>query len=452
MENNPSIKVEAYGPQIARANLLVAYGQFDPALTFNRSYVRDYSYPDFSEPLPLELNETNNYGLALKGVLPTGTAYSVGSTAENDVGPFDKFTNNYATFAGFNITQPLLRGFGFGANLVNVRVARANRSISEWQYGQTLIDTVSDVIDAYSQLLLAHDDLRIAVSSRDLAMTLLDDNQLRLKAGDMSQSDVTTAQAQAATREEAIITARNAVRSMDNELRALLGEKSFPADRPLLVVEAAPPPAVTVDPAGDYQKALVMRPDYQAARLGITINRAQAAAARNQLLPQVNLVASYGYNGLAPEFAASRHMAATGNFPSSAIGISVSMPITDAQGRGAAQAARLQLEQAETALARLEAAIAVDVANAGALIETERERVSADRAAYQLAQKALDDEVKKLREGHSTTLSVIQAQETLIEVENSVASAESAQRQAAVAYDRAVGTTLTRYHIDLAGR
>ena len=100
--------------------------------------------------------------------MPWGLNYSVGGTAENQRGTFNRFTDQYATFGGVNFTQPLLRGFGFGANLVNVRVARANRSISEWQYRQTLIDTVTNVIVAYSNLVLAHQELHIAQDFRDL--------------------------------------------------------------------------------------------------------------------------------------------------------------------------------------------------------------------------------------------------------------------------------------------
>ena len=253
------------------------------------------------------------------------------------------------TFGGVNLTQPLLRGFGFAANLVNIRVARANRSISEWQYRQTLIDTVANVIVTYNELVLANDNLRIARRYRDLGATLLTENMQRLKAGSGSQSDVITARSQVSQREEGILEAQNAVRTTDNQLRELMGEKSFPPNGPLLSIEAPPVPTVTVDPARDYQEALNRRPDYQSARLGIAINRANSAAARNGLLPQVNLIGSYGYNGLASTFAASRQMVANRDVPSSAIGINLPIPIANASARGLARAARLAQEQSEAA-------------------------------------------------------------------------------------------------------
>jgi outer membrane protein len=229
-----------------------------------------------------------------------------------------------------------------------------------------------------------------------------------------------------------------------------MGEKRFPRDHPLLLVDAPTPPPVTVDPARDLEAAFNQRPDYQAARLGITVDRANESSARNQLLPQLNLVASYGYNGLDKNFAASRHLVGTEDFPSSSIGFNVSIPLTNSQARGHARAARLQRQQAETDLKRLEADIAMSVANAASQIETSRRRVVADRDAYQLANQALADEEKKLKVGSTTTNNVIQQQQILISDENSVASALAAQRQAAANYDHELGATLQRYTITLA--
>jgi outer membrane protein len=452
LERNRSIKVEAYAPDIARANWLAAIGQFDPAIQFGRNYSSSYNYPSVPAPLSTQLLETDNYNLALVGMLPTGLNYSVGAVAENVRGPFNNFTDNYSTFGGVTVTQPLLRGFGFGANLANVRIAKANRSISDWDYRQSVINTITNVAITYSNLVLAHEELRIAHNSRDLAATLLTENEKRLKIGSMAQSDVITARTQVAMREEAILVAEHQVRSTENMLRDLIGEDSFPPGRPPLVIEPPVAPDVTVKPAEDLQTALKYRPDYQAARLGIVIDRANDAAARNGLLPQLNFVGSYGYNGLDSNFATSRQMVADHENRSYSAGVVVSIPLTFAQGRGRARAARLQLRQAEADLTRFEADIAVNVANAGDQIATTRQQVVADRAAYDLAQQALDDEEKKLRAGTSSTLSVIQAQQILISVESSLVGALAAQFQAVANYDQELGTTLIRHHITLADK
>ena len=451
LDNDPAIKVQAYNPEIARANVLVAEGFFDPVINAGRSTGREFAYEGEVLSLPSTLFKTDNYNLTLDGVLPTGLAYSVGGQAFNERGPLNNFVSAYQSFAGINLTQPLLRGFGFGVNLVNVRVARANRSITKWQYRQTLIDTITSVVLTYSNLELAHDNLQIAERSRELGATLVKESQQRLKAGSGAQSEVTAARAQVAAREEPILLEASAVRNTENQLRELIGERSFPPDHPAVTLVPMVAPEITVHPEADYQIALSHRPDYQAARLGIVINRAQNAAARNGLLPQVNLVVGYGYNGLANTFAASRHMLATGDFPSSSVGLNLSIPLTNAQGRGRARAARLTLEQSEADLRRREADIAVDVANAADQIKTASDRVVADQKAYELATRALENEVKKFRAGSigSSTYTVIQAQETLIAAENSLATARASQIQVAAIYDQQLGTTFERYNISL---
>ena len=95
-----------------------------------------------------------------------------------------------------------------------------------------MITTVANVVITYGNLVLAHDNLGIARSSRELAATLLRENLQRLLAGSGAQSEVTTARAQVAQREEAILVAENAVRINENDLRELIGEKSFPSGRP----------------------------------------------------------------------------------------------------------------------------------------------------------------------------------------------------------------------------
>ena len=262
LENNQRIKVSAFGPQIARANVLAEYGRFDPALTFNRSYGETETPGTVLPPGSRALTQTDNYSLTLDGLLPWGLNYSIGTTAENQRGTFNTFTDNYATFGGVTVTQPLLRGFGFGANLAGLRIAKANRGISDWQHRQTVIDTVTNVIVAFNNLQQARDNVRIARLSRDLAAHLLDENENRHRVGANSDAEVTQARAQVANREESILLAERSVRDVENQLRLLIGQTSFPVDGPSFeIAELAPAADVTVDAAADAKKALDLRPD-----------------------------------------------------------------------------------------------------------------------------------------------------------------------------------------------
>jgi outer membrane protein TolC len=209
-------------------------------------------------------------------------------------------------------------------------------------------------------------------------------------------------------------------------------------------------PDVTIDRRADLERALTMRPDYQQQRLAIVKNRASESYYSNALLPQVNFVGGYAYNGSAETFSASRQMVEDHMNPSVAAGLTVTIPFTFSVGRGNLRAAKLTREQAEAALAQLQANIALSVATAEGQIETTRKRVVADQNALTLAKEALVAEQKKQKAGTSTTLAVVQQQTQVVQVEASVANALAAERQAVAAYDHELGMTLERYHIKLA--
>ncbi|HWA86299.1 MAG TPA: TolC family protein [Opitutus sp.] len=442
LEKNQQIKVDAYGRSIARADLLAALGKFDPSLNFRRSF-SESNAPYSANPIVGQIVQTDDYSLSLDGTTPWGLNFSLGGSATNQRGTF--INNNldaYATFGGITVTQPLLRGFGFGSNFLGVRIAKADRNIADWQFRQTAIDTVTNVIVAYSNLAFAQESLAIAKRSRELAAGLVAENEKRFKVGSMSRSDVTQARARMATRDESILSAQQGVRDATNGLRALIGETEFPVVPGALNLQVPETHDLTPEPARDLQTALNLRPDYQAARLGLVKDRANDSAARNALLPQVDFVGSYGYDGLDRDFSVARQMVRDRAHRSYSAGVVVSVPLTFAAGRGRARSARLQLRRDQADLGRLERDIAVRVASAAGQIDTTRQRVAADLTAYNLAKQALDDEEKKLRAAASSTFFVLQLQENLAFAELGYEAALADQRRALATYDQVLGRTL----------
>lgn len=442
LQKNQALKVSAYTPEIARANVLAEYGRFDPAITFRRSYSEGET-PVTATPLVRSLAQTDDYSLSLGGFTPWGASYSLTATADNQRGTFNRFTDNYVTFGGISVTQPLLRGFGFGANLAGLRIAKADRNIADWQHRQTVINTVAGVIFAYNNLTQARENLRIAQDARELAMDTLRKNEARNRVGAISDADVIQARSTAASRDDSILLAAQSARDRENELRLLIGERTFMLTGPELEIEPLPPVVpMTVDAAADLKKAFELRPDYQAARLGITRRRANGAFAQNQLLPRVDFVGSYGYSGMDRDFGAARRQVRDQDVRAYSAGIVVSLPLTFAEGRGRARAARLAVRQSEEDLVRLESDIAVDVTAAAGQIETTRQRVATNRRAVDLARQSLEAEEKKITAGTGSTFLVLQAQGNLVQVERTYVAAVADERRAHAAYERELGTTL----------
>ncbi len=453
--NNHSIKVDVFTRGVGRANLLAAYGAFDPSINFARSYNEYYnpSLPSASNGfLPsAELIQTDSYSVSLGGSMPWGTQYSFGGTAINQRGTYNGFTNNFLTNGTVQITQPLLRGFGFSGSTLNLglRVARANRGISEWQYRQTVIDTITNVVVAYSDLAAAQANLKTIQRSRDLAAGLVDDNRKRVKVGTMSENDVTSALANVATSEEQILSGQQAVRDADNQLRLLLGQSTFANEGPLLAIDPPDQPSVVLNVSEDLRRCYELRPDFQQARFTLDKSRYNAAYARNQLLPEVDFVGNYGFTGLSPDFTTSRSMVADQDNRSYYAGVSVTIPLTFAQGRGNARAAKLQRKHDEESLELLKEQIALSVTAAAGQVETTRKRVEAARLALDLSQKTVNAELKKLRAGSSNTFTVLQDQNLLMIAESAYNGALADQRRAAATYEHETGITLERHHVEL---
>lgn len=453
LEKNYTIRISGFDAAASAADVTTALGKFDP--TLNASFFRRESEdPQLADPLtglrpPASISETDDYEVSIDGLLPWGLTYSLGASTTNSRGTFNLFADRYSTFAGVSGRQPLLRDFGFGPTLASIRIAQKNRAISEWQFRQSVIDTITRVIFAYNEVNLANATLRSSIRTRELAAQLLSENEARYRVGRVSEFDVTSARSRLAAREESILAAERRVRDAENLLKQLITDERTPE---LLqygfdVEPPVPPPAFSPDPALDFRIALEKRPDYQQARLAVQRAEIGHRLARNQLLPRVDLVGSYGYAGLDGDFDTSRRMVRDEDNRSYSYGVAVSIPLTTTAERGRFRAARLDRRQAEVNLQRIEQEIVVRVGNAAGQIETARKRVETARYARELAQLTLDAEEKRLRAGTGTTFFVSTEQGNLSQAEVAELRAQTDYLNAVAEYDRQLGITLEKLGI-----
>lgn len=449
LSRNQSLKVSAFAPDIARANVLAEYGRFDPAITFERSYTQSEQIGS-ATPFRAPVTQADDYALSFGGSTPWGLRYSLEGTANNRRTPSNGFTDNYVTFGGVSITQPLLRGFGFGANLASLRIAKADRGIADWQHRRAVMDIVTSVVLVYTSVLEARELVRISQLSRDLAAQTVAQFERRNQVGAIADADVLLARSRLATREENVLLFLRSAADLENQLRQLIGENNFFVTGSSLELDPLVPASpVTVDPANELKRAYELRPDYQAAKLGVSRRRYTSTLAQNQLLPRVDFVGSYGYNGIDADFGAARAQVRDRDARAYSAGVVVSVPLTFAEGRGRARSARLALKQSEADLVLLEQDIALDVAAAAGQIETTRLRVAATRHAMEVSQQSLAAEQKKIDAGTGRTPDLLLAQEQLAQVQSSYTRAVAGERRARATYEREIGITLETRGIQL---
>lgn len=457
LARNFTIQVESFSVPIAEAEVRSAYGRFDPRLTVSYSDGTNEQPPrrqsDSGVPLPATIFKNHGHEAGLTGELPFGLTYRLGGSVTNERNNIDSdFDSLFSSFVGASARVPLLRGFGPAATMTTVRIARTNRDISEWDLRATVINTVTEIVYSYNEVLFSHASLRSARRSRELANNLFTENERRQQVGSMSEYDVLSARARVATREEGILLAERFVREAENRFKQLTSDNtSASLLRSGLTLAPLPAPAeVVVDVTSDLTAALEHRPDYQQALLAIERQEYNFQFYRNQLLPSVDLEASYGYSGVNRGFNNSVDQVRNRDYPSYQGGISISIPLTSTGERARYRTARLARERAEVQLRQLEQSIVVQLGNAAGQIDTTWKRVLASRHSRDLSQQALDAEVKKLRAGTGSTFIVLQLQEILSNDEVREARAISDYRSALAEYDRQLGRTLATHRIDLA--
>jgi outer membrane protein TolC len=162
LQRNKDLKVASFSPKISRANLLVARGAFDPSLVFSRTY-SETQFNTSIGPIPVnDQTKVDYYSAGVQGLLPTGTQYNVYGKRAGGPRRLQRDHEELPVVRRVPGHAAAPQGFGFSANLTNVRIAKANRSINDLTYKQSAIDTVFNVMLAYSNLQLAHDQLDAA--------------------------------------------------------------------------------------------------------------------------------------------------------------------------------------------------------------------------------------------------------------------------------------------------
>jgi outer membrane protein TolC len=457
LAKNFAIRIKAYGVPIAKAGVTEALGRFDVKLqgSYNNGREEDPLLKNLATGLrsPAEITDTDVTSLTLDGTLPTGATFSIGASTTKVNGTDTSFSDEYTNFAGVTLTQPLLKDAGLNPTFYQIRIAKTNKAVSEWEYKNAVIETVTNVIDTYSELHFAKARLRSAQRSYDLAVQLQSENERRFAVGERSEYDIISAKARVASRQDSIFAAERYVRVAENALKQLISDKRSPEilQSQLMVAPLDLETRPSIDAAKDFRSALEQRPDYCMALLAIKRGELDKRYYRNQRLPRVDVVGRYGYNGLASSYSDSRQDIRNQDYAAYAAGVVVSVPLGLVAERGRYRAAKLKLEQAQLSLQKLEQDIVVDVGNAAIQVESSLKRMEATRASREYNEQTLQAEIKRLRAGTGSTFSVLYQQEQLNSAEISEALAQADYRKALAEYDRQLGRTLTVHHIVLEG-
>jgi outer membrane protein TolC len=463
IDNNLDITVERLNPQTFDFTLASLRANYKPVATssFGR---RDNVRPPTNLLNPGSPNvQTMTYNSGIAQNLMWGGG-NVALTFNNSriVSPEDRLASFDPQFNSsylFSYSQPLLRGFRIDQTRQQMATTTINRDNAELNLKARTTNTLAAVRAAYWDYVYSIQAVEVARQSLALASKLLSDNKIRVEVGTMAPMDVVQAEAEEATRQQALTTATATMRTAELALKRLIvsgtndplwTQHIDPVDRPDFE-------SVSIDVEGAVRSALQERTDLQIARNSFETNNVLLRSQRNQALPDVDALITYGAAGLGgTQYSFSgtgldrvrqgvlvqggyndalRTLGAR-DYPNWQFALNVSYPIGGNNFEAQAARTRLLIQQNQAQIRATELAVATEVTNAALQVTNSTEALTAARAARELSQRRLDAEMSRFEVGMSNNYQVVQAQRDLREAQNSELRALLNYRKALVEFDR----------------
>jgi outer membrane protein TolC len=209
---------------------------------------------------------------------------------------------------------------------------------------------------------------------------------------------------------------------------------------------------ITPDLPGAVADALRMRPEYEAAKVGLSNKELNFRFTRNQLLPDLSFQGGVGINGLSaldPSYGDALDDLGSGNNFSYSAGLVITIPLGNRAARAEFIKAQLGVQQAQVSLRDLELEITAQVREAVRKVETDAKLVAEIRAARELAEEQLRIEQKRLEAGVSTTFEVLRFQRDLAVAQSAEVRSLTNYNKAIANLDRERGVVLEKHRIQM---
>lgn len=474
--NNRGIAVSELDPEIAATAIDEARAQFDPNVAASIRAGRNTT--EFENNTSTSINttastdldrlvqsintiirEVNNpvitsdvhdttSRLLVSQQLPTGTQLT--ATADYSGTRSNRSANTYDGAWDLELTQPLLQGAGTGVNFIALRKARNNTAISEHGFRRDVIGLVEQVELTYWDLVLAKALLNINTFAVGLANEQLRLNTDLYAAGRGVEADVLSAEAERADRAARVIDAQAQIKDRNLLLIRLLNpQDTSPWQLTFEPQTPADVAVVPVDPEASVKLAMDYRPELAQARLDLSNADLDVRGAKNSLLPQLDLVASYGETNGANSTGGALDFLDDDDGSSYAIGLEFSTPIPRRAEKARYRRSLLTQTQRERLIADTEQDIESDTRRAVVEVERQLAQITPAQEAVQARTRELETAQARYTTGRSTNLDVLIVQRDLIQAQVNEVSARIAYLQALTSLYAAEGTLLDRRGITL---
>ncbi len=370
------------------------------------------------------------------------------------------------------VTQNLLNGFGSAVNARNIRVQRNNLKVTDLQFKQQVIATVTSALNLYWDLVSFKQDERARDQEVTTAQQLLENNQKQVQIGTLADIEVTRAQSQLyAAKQDQLISQTNVLQQetiLKNALSRQGVATSDLADVHIVTLDDIVIPAKDEFPPPDELAAGAIRnrPEIETARLNIASRNLNLVGIRNGLKPTLQAFAELTNNGLTGVLTPAGLGQAglpylTGsydnllaqifrrNYPNYSAGFSLNIPLRNRAAQADYATEEIGIRQDQLGMQKQINQVRVDVQNAVIGLQQARARYEAAVQGRILSQQTFDGDKKKYDLGAATPYQVVQDQRDLASAQSSEAQAMANYSHARIQMEQALGTTLEVNHISL---
>jgi outer membrane protein TolC len=480
LRHNPELAIDRISVEIARAGIEVPRGAFDPSVFSDGSYGKNrdpfFAANPFGGPinpvtgLPSGLVVNPSDSSHLDGGLRAKTIFGTSVEMRYDVNRHTTdnvfaLSPSWSPVASASVTQSLLRGgpffpLGTDVNRALIKIASNDHRISEEVFHDRALGIAFAVEQAYWSFVFARENLKVAELALATANDLLDINRRKFQVGRVAEIEVLVAETGVATREEAVIVARNEVgNARDNLFRLIMprgdadpaagvtGSRATAWDVEFLALDEPRADDRLIDLDRAFLDALKNRPDYHELELSLDSDETRLEKAWNDRLPRLDAVGGWSEIGLGKSWGGSTNALTDREFYDWTVGFQLEVPIFNTAPRAAYRQAELGRASTRRRLDALEQQIILDVRTAARSLLAARERVRANEIASRLAERQLDNEKQRLEAGLATNHDVLLFEQDLTSARTNYIKAQVDRAVAAAQLDRVTATLLERHDI-----
>lgn len=451
LKNNSEIKIKRIEPKLKEGDERIAKADFEP--TFDADYTlhdntkksTSTAYPIISESRDIDFNA------GISGKLITGTEYDIdflNKRYKNNI-TTQRLNPYYTAEPKITITQPLFRDFGIFVNRADIIIAQNNKAVSSESFKYTVMDIISKAKIAYYNYTYGLEKYIIAKSSLERAQHLLEINRKRYQKGLVSSVDLLETESAVAEREKTLISAESNLRKAEDELKLITNLVDDPQvwnakleliDKPELKVEE-------VNLVGALENAFEFRPDYHSAKIDLKNRSIKIKVAKNALFPTVDLIGSFGLNGLGKDYQEAVDKVDS-DYEDWSVGVKFSMPWGGGD-RAKYDQKKLEKAQALMAFARLEQNIILEVRDKVRGVDIQYRQVEASSLSKQKETQNYAAQKERYAAGEVSTHDMLDYQDKLARAELDHIKALIDYNVAIINLEKVQGLTLVKNDIML---